>query len=588
MGVFNEIFTAIAMLLAGIAVFLLGVKFMSNGLDKGAGKAVKKVFVRMGDNRFANAAVGGGATAIIQSSTAVTVMTVGFVNTGVMTLLQATAVIMGANVGTTFTAFFAVMDGLPISPLFMMSGIVGIIFYLFGKRRKVKIAGEIIVGISLIFVGMHLMSRAFRGSDIVSNAFSRTFEVLAGTPVGPLLLTLVGAVFTALLQSSTAATSFAVLLAAQGILPLQASMFIILGANLGTALTAVLAGMGASTNAKRAGMVHLMYNIIGMVVFLPILWALQGQISSLLSVMAGGSRELAAAFFHLFYNIFLFAMLIGLTRPFAKMVTKMVKDKSGVANDGELKTAFIKTNMISPVPATDESFAIVKQAVLDETINIAKLAHENIAFAFRACLDYAKINKDKMVAVEQKINFSHKEIGQFLVKMNSSEGYMPKGEQRLAALHHVVSEIERMGDRAMDLGEVAIEMREQDIKLSEAAVLELEQLFETVSEMFAHCLEVFETRNFSGLEEVLDFRKEVGELKRALGFGHIERLNKGECSVEAGVHFYAMITALESIRNHLVNLAFSIKSTAGIQHEQFKQLTRENIKRRSAGKKVYW
>jgi len=593
---FLEIFTAVCMLLGGIGVFLLGIKFMSNGLDKGAGKSVKKVFVKIGDNRFANAGIGMGATAVIQSSTAVTVMTVGFANTGILTLVQAVAVIMGANVGTTFTAFLGIFGDLPVTPFFIMSGLLGVALFMFSKRPKLKLAGEIITGLALIFVGLFLINQGFRRSDIVMDAFRNVFEVLAATPVGPLLLTLVGAVFTAIIQSSTAATTIAVSMAAAGVLPLGAAIFIILGANIGTAVTAIIAGFGASTNAKRAGMAHLLYNIVGIIIFLPILWPLQNQTAWLLTAMATPMTAvlgmepyaLAAALFHLIYNIILFLILIWLVRPFAKLVSIMVREKPGEMASA-LRLHFIDDKtMLATVPASSDTFAAAKSAVLEETVNMAKLAHENLAAAFRGTIDFSKIDKVRMVNTEQKINFINKGIGQFIVKMGKVEGYMPEGEKRLNNLHHVISEIERMGDRAMDILEISADMKDQNIILSETAVNDLEHMFETLSEMFAHCLEVFETRNAQGLEEVLSFRKEVGEIKRNLGFGHISRLNKGECTVEAGVHFYAIITGLESIRNHLVNLAFSIRSTAGIQHEQLKQLSRERVKRRTAAKKIYW
>jgi len=575
------------MLLGGIAVFLLGIKLMSNGLEKGAGKSVKKMFAKIGDNRFANSGIGAGATATIQSSTAVTVMVVGFANAGVITLLQATAIIMGANVGTTFTAFFGAVANLPIAPVFMMSGIVGISMLMFSKKAKVRIAGEIITGLAVIFVGMHLMSGAFPRGGQLRNGFERVFGSLSGNPVGPLLLMLVGALFTATVQSSTAATSMAVVMAGEGVLPLEAGIFIILGANIGTCLTALIAAIGASSNAKRAALTHLVYNLIGAVIFLPIMWILRSQIVTFLTFLSVGRYDFASAFFHLFYNLILFTMLIGFTRPLTKLVIKMIPAKEGEVLLLEPQLYFIDEKAHVASGSDVAAISSAKDAIFKEITNMASLARENIDTSFRAALIPDNSDKRKVVSAEQKINFIYKGIGRHLIRL-SRERVFDEEEKIFNSLHHVISDIERIGDHAMSFLDEIEEMKDNKITFSESAVQDLEGMHKAVSEMFELSLDIFESRDEERLSEVLKLGKLIDEKKRALGFGHISRLNKDECNVEAGVHFYAIITSLERVKDHLTNIAFSIRSTAGAQLERLKQLSKANVKKRSAKKKVYW
>jgi len=630
MSNFIDVFTSLCLLLAGIAVFLLGIKYISNGLDKGAGKGIKKMFVRVGDNRFANAGIGAGATAITQSSTAVTVMVVGFANAGVITLVQATAMIMGANVGTTFTAFFAVIDALPISPVFMMSGIIGISMLMFSKKQKIKIAGEIIIGISLIFVGMHLMGRAFRGG-ILASAFESIFVTLSTNPLGPLLLVLIGAIFTAIIQSSTAATATAVLMAGTRIyeslyvyvygvgytltntfvgyvLPIDAAMFIIFGANIGTTLTAIIASIGTSTIAKRAALTHLMYNLFGLVIFLPILWVFRTQTADFLLRISnplistlpidGGVPALAAAFFHLFYNILLFLALIGFVKPFTIMISKMTPAKEGEQLE-DLRLHYIddkapiavKESGMSAAEAALEARTIVIETVHKEIHNMASLAHENFLTALNTTFVPDLAEKNKIISVEQQINFINKGIGKHLIKLSKMQMFTESNEKETKAfnsLHHIISDIERIGDQAMVILDETNEMVEHKIVFSASAIEELKEMSALVSQLYPLAMEIFESRDKSRLPEIADFSKQISEKKRELGFKHISRLNKGLCSVENGIHFYAIVASIDTIKDHLTNIAYSIKSPAGTQLERLKKQSKENVKQRAARKNVYW
>jgi len=656
-----DIFRSICMLLAGIAVFLLGIKLMSSGLQSGAGKGIKKLFARIGDNRFVGVGVGAGATATVQSSTAVTVMVVGFVNAGVMTLHQAAAIIMGANIGTTFTAFFGAMGNLPITPFFMATGIVGIFMYMFAKKDKVKLIGQIITGFAVLFVGINLMSGALRGNDVFTGFFENAFAVVANTPVGPLLLFLLGTLFTAMVQSSTATTVMIVTMVGEGIFPPQIALPVILGANLGTCLTALIASIGASANAKRAACIHLSTDIFGFVLFLPIIWIFGRPISDALIHISGGNNALAASFFHLFYNLIMISILIWLIKPLVKLVTKIIPGKGEESDEPRL--FFIDEKLLQPAasgggilkrgkrtkavitadaaesaqsvtdenstpeaiennpPETtpdsdvdneyiyyrygvknwtkkDEVFHL-DNSVLDErpptpieltmkeTLNMAQLAHTNIGTALKAVCETDVSQKNKITNTEQKINYINKGIGKYLVKLSADPKYEPD-KKLLTSLHHVISDIERIGDHAMDFLANATEMAEHKIKFSDAAIAELNEMLDKINEMFTKSLYAFEHREKERLPEIASLSKEVDEIKRKLGFAHISRLNNGECNMESGAHFYAVVTGLERIADHLSNIAFSIKSLAGQQLERLKQLSKEQAKKRAEKTTIYW
>ena len=606
-------FRSISLLLAGIAVFMLGIKLMSSGLQSGAGKSVKKTLARIGDNRFVGVGVGIGATTVTQSSTAVTVMVVGFVNAGVMTLAQAAAIIMGANVGTTLTAFMGALDGLPIASFFMLSGIFGIFMYMFSKRDRVRLIGQIITGFAVIFVGMHLMGRALRGDPVINDFFTRAFQSVAQNPVGPLLLFLLGMLLTAILQSSTATTVMIVSMASFGVgsspyyetiyplISLNAALPVILGANLGTCLTALIASIGASQNAKRAAFIHLSTDVFGFILFLPILWIFGGPIADILMVISGGNNGVAASFFHLFYNVIMISILIWLIKPLIRLVTKLIPAREGELS-GEPQLYFIDEKAVStpiqlpenadssdPLQSAAAASIFQREDVFKEVVNMAQLAHENLDASLKAVLagDVTPQEKNRIISTEQKINYINKGIGRHLVKF-SNDAVFVEDQKTFNSLHHVIFDIERIGDHAMNFLEEAEEMKKNKIVFSEFAAHDLEQMFSTISDMLHLSLEILETRDPEKLDDISKFRRQILESRRTFGFNHIDRLNKGECNVEAGLHFYAIMSGLERVKDHLTNIAYSVKTTKSAQHERFKKLSKERIKKRSKDKEVYW
>lgn len=571
-----DIFKSICLLLAGIGVFLLGMKLMSDGLASGASRGIKKTFARIGNNRFVGIGIGAGTTALIQSSSATTVMVVGFVNAGVMTLFQATAIIMGANMGTTVTAFLGVIADLPVASVFMALGFVSVFIYMFSNNKKLKCAGEIVTGLAIIFVGMHIMGSAFKGNAALTDSFTNIFVTLSENPIGPLLSVLIGAVFTGIVQSSSATTVMVVDLAARNIIPLEAAFFIVLGANIGTCVTALLASIGTTANAKRAAIIHLIFNLVGTLLFVPFIWVFKTQFAELFNSLGGGNAGLAVSFFHLFFNLITVLCLMFCIKFLVKLVMKIVPNRDEELQ--EPKLCFINENA-----DTFDTELVVK-----EIINMANLARENITTALNAMLAPDVSNKNKIINTEQRINYINKGISRYLVKFNKQGLTEDQKKNGINKIHPIVSDLERIGDHAMEFLHEASEMKDNKIKFSEAAIKELQGMFKKVDDMFEKTINVVGTRNLKSLPEINALENEIDEEKNTLASNHIARLNNGKCSVEGGTHFYAIITGLERIADDLLSIALGVKNPEGFQLEALRQQTESRAAERASKTAIYW
>lgn len=569
----KELIASIVMLLAGLGVLMIGMKMLSEGLERSAGTSMRKLFGKISNNRFAGIGVGAVATILVNSSAATTVMVIGFVNAGLMTLLQATSIIMGANVGTTLTGVIIALSGFDIGAYMALLAFIGVILTMFSKNDIVKKIGAAITGLGLMFVGLSFMSSALKNSEILTGALQNVFTKVDF----PLLLILIGIVCTALFQSSTAMTALVVTMAAPTvingvvgapIIPMESALFVILGTNIGTCVTAILASFGASTNAKRTAMIHLLFNAIGTVVFTTVIWIFREQVVWLFGKMSR-STQMQVALFHVFFNIITTALLVPFMKPLTKLATLLVRDKG---DDATPKMYYVDDRILQTPP-------IAVAQVLKEVSNMAQMAYENLDRGFTAIAENDLSEREKILQTEEKINFVNKGVARYLIKM-SSLNLSRSDEKLVGSLHHVISDIERIGDHAEDFLEEAVEMQENGITFSDDALDELRNMYAKVRYMFERSVYVFENRDQTGLREISTLEAEVDTLKKLLGYNHIARLNSGNCSVECGVYFNTVITALERVADHLTNIAFSIKSPSGSQIEAMEKIAREQAKKR--------
>ncbi len=553
------------MLLAGLGVLMTGMKMLSEGLERSAGSSMRKLFGKISNNRFASIGVGAVATVLVNSSAATTVMVIGFVNAGLMSLVQATAIIMGANIGTTLTGVIIALSGFSLSAYMAILAFIGVLINMISKNDTVKKVGSAITGLGLMFVGLSFMSEAFKAQKIASALESVFLKVDF-----PLVLILIGIVCTALFQSSAAMTAIVVTMSGAGIIPLSSALFVILGTNIGTCVTAIIASFGTNTNAKRTAMIHLLFNLIGTFIFTVFIWIFRDGAVWLLRKMSD-NPQMQVALFHVIFNILTTALLVPFIKPLTRLATLLVRDKG---DDSTPKMYYIDDRILHTPP-------IAVAQVLKEVSNMAVLAKENLDRGFNAIVNASVAEREKILQTEEKINFVNKGVARYLIKMSSLS--LPRSDEKLVgSLHHVIGDVERIGDHAENFLEEAQEMQENGITFSDDAMDELNNMYQKVRYMFERSLYVFENRDETALAEISELESEVDMLKRVLGNNHIMRLNSGNCSVECGTHFYAIISALERVADHLTNVAFSIKSPSGSQIEAMEKIAKEQAKRHHA------
>ncbi len=545
---------------------MFGMKFMSDGLERSAGKGMRRLLGRITNNRFAGVGIGAAVTGIIQSSAATTVMVMGFVNAGLMTLAQATAIIMGANIGTTVTGFLVSLSavGSTFTAVLGIFVFVGAFMVLFLKKEKYKRIGSILGGLGMIFIGLELMSGAF-GQGSLSDAMIDVFTSINF----PLLLILVGFAFTALIQSSSAVTGILVTMIGASALPLDCAMFIVLGTNIGSCVTALIAAIGADTNAKRVAVIHLTDNIVGTIIFTAVIWPLSDKVVALFQTCFP-QPQLQVAMFHFFFNLITTAILL----PFIKLIVRfaefVVRDKRG-SKDEAPHMYYIDDRFLQTPP-------IAVAQVKREVDHMGEMAKSNLKRAMTAVLTSDLGEREAVLKDEERINYINKGVAKYLIKL-SSQSLSRTDEKFVGSLFHVINDMERIADYAKNFFDDISEMVENDCAFTQQALDELEDMYAKVMAMFDSAMYIFANNAVGKLNELAEREREIDMTKRLLGNNHIARLNAGGCSVEGGTHFYSMISALERIADHLTNIAFSIKSPSGSQREAMEKIAEEQRRR---------
>lgn len=543
-------------LLAGVGVFIVGMNFLSDALEKSAGSEMKRLLGKISNNRFSGVGIGAGVTAIIQSSSATSVMVIGLVNAGVMTLMQATPIIMGANIGTTVTGLLVALKNDYFNMLMYLLAFSGVMMG-FVKQEKVKIAGNLCCGLGLIFVGLNVMSseQAF-GNPIVERVFINIFGVVDF----PLLLILIGAVFTALLQSSSAATGIVITMVGSKVLPLDLALFIVLGANIGTCVTALLASVGANANSKRVALIHFTFNIIGTILFTVVIWVFRDPVISALTAMFPGedamSLQMRISVFHVIFNVTTTIILLPFVKQLVKYSCFVIKDKT---EKETLALKFVDDRLLS-MPT------VAMMQVKKEIDYMIGLAQDNMRMAFDA-IETASVENGKTIHKnEEIIDFTNCELTKFLIKL--SVNVEQSDETVIGSSFHVLNDVERIGDHAENFFEIAAEMHKNKILFSEKAQGEIKEMFDKILEMFDISKDAFENFNKARLSTLSELENDVDALKRDLTTKHFARLAEGSCRVEVSPYYSSAISGLERVADHLVNVGYSIVNPVGSQREE--------------------
>ena len=551
-GEIMQLIQSLIWLLAGVGVFIVGMNFMGDALEKSAGSGMKRLLERISNNRFSGVGIGAGVTAIIQSSSATSVMVIGLVNAGVMTLMQATPIIMGANIGTTITGVLVALKNDYFNMAMYLLAFAGVMMGFF-KNQKIKIAGSLCCGLGLIFVGLEVMSseQAF-GNPLVENMFTEIFKMIDF----PLLLILVGVVFTALIQSSSASTGVVITMVGAGVLPLDLALFIVLGANIGTCVTALLASVGANANSKRVALIHFTFNVIGTVLFTAIIWIFrEPMVNFLVSLFPGNdpmSLQMRVSIFHVIFNGTTTCLLLPFVKQLVQYSCWVIKDRK---QEGTVHSLKYVDDRLLTLP-----FAALMQ-VKKEINYMLSLVEENIRYSLASIDGNPTVNAEKISENEDTIDFINSNLTQFLIKLSACVD--ERDEQKIGAYFHVLNDLERIGDHAENFHEIGREMLDKKLTFSDTALSDIKQMYGVAIAMIAIAKDAFDTESSDRLPALTDLENQTDEMKRAFSAKHFSRLSEGHCSLEVSPYYTSTITGLERVADHIVNVGYSVCNPVG-------------------------
>ncbi len=536
-----DIVKAVLVTLGGLGVFLFGMKILGDYLQNAAGDRIKNMLGKVGNNRFAAVGIGTAVTAVIQSSSATTVMVVGFVNAGIMTLFQATGIIMGANIGTTITAQIVALSVLPVTEFFVM--LTGIGFFLtMISKPKVKTAGMIIAGFGMIFSGLYIMSAAMNTvseMEQIRNLFAAADD--------PFLLFFIGLAITGIVQSSSATTGILITMAGSGLVTLRAALFATLGINIGTCVTALLAGIGANANAKRASVIHLLFNCFGSLVFF------------ILCYFAPVDKWLAAAFpeietqiamFHTFFNVITTLVLVWFIKPLVKLATLMVPERK-------------KKSEVSPLKFADErllsSPAVALGQVRRELMRMLDEAYANLTLSLQAITEVDLTRQGEFDSRDRGIMDSKSALVKYLILLSDTEPGV-EAETEIATYHKTISDIDRIADLSQNVMEFTLALKENSARISDTGRAELEEMRAALDALKAGVEEEFERKDISLAGEIEALEQKVDEMYLKMEEGHLARMRSGECTAFTATIYIPLINNLERIGDHLFNIFRGMKS----------------------------
>ena len=529
----------------GLGLFLFGIRTMGDGLENAAGAKLKRMLEVLTGNRFLAVLVGFVVTAIIQSSTATTVMVVGFVNAGMMSLAQAVGVIMGANIGTTVTSLLIALN---FSSVAAAAVLVGVILMLASKKTVVKNLGAIFTGFGLLFLGIDMMSDSMAPLR-ESAGFMNFIVTVSESPLRPLFGIILGIVMTAVLQSSSASVGVLQTLAMQGLVPLKFSVFVLFGQNIGTCLTALFSTVGAKKNSKRAAVIHLLFNLIGTGIFI-LIALLTPYVEWIEKLSPDPMAQIAIS--HIVFNIVSTVIMFPFANVLVKLSCLLVPGKDD--SESEMHCKFIDDRLLNTPP-----FAVMQ--VSKEVARMAKLARENFETSAHALINRSDKDLDKVMENEEIINYLNHHITSYLVKLNALD-ITDSDSDYIARVFHAINDIERVGDHAINLAEAAQHNIGEGFKFSDPAREELNQLCGSVVTLLERSMAAFDNQSLSDNEakELSDLEEHIDDLTLECQDSHIFRLNRKECNTKAGMLYLNTITDFERVGDHAINIAFLARS----------------------------
>ena len=536
--------TDVLSLLGGLALFLYGMQTMSTGLEAAAGNKMKSILEKLTSNRIKGVLVGAVITAVIQSSSATTVMVVGFVNSGLMTLKQAVWIIMGANIGTTITGQLIALDIGAVAPLFAIGGVAVMMFV---KNEKVHHISSIVAGLGILFIGMDMMGAAMEPLQE-----SETFLNLMTQFSNPLIGILVGAVFTAIIQSSSASVGILQALAATGMVPLSSAVYVLFGQNIGTCITAVLASIGMKVNAKRTTIIHLMFNIIGTIIFTII--CMVTPYVGLIEAITPGDPVAQIANAHTIFNIATTLLLLPFGAQMAEIAERILPD-SKKEDDEDLRLKYIRP--------FESSYAIGHSAVAvsqvrDEVQRMQGMVVKNISDAFDTLIQFDEKSREKIMEREEYIDYLNKGISEYVVSLMASEMSMDDS-RKINGYYAIISNLERIGDHAVNIVEYADDMKKWDLKFSDNVFEELREMKKQCIASLDNVKDVNSDNVGTVLQRAVELEQKTDDMRDKYFKKQMQRLKKGKCKPQSGIVFSEILTDFERMGDHVLNIAQEYK-----------------------------
>ncbi len=545
-------------MLAGIGIFLVACSTMSSNLEAVSSSKLRALFRKVSGNKMIGVGIGAVTTAAIQSSGATTVMIIGFVNAGIMTLTQAATVIYGANIGTTITGQIVALgmtgsNRLSTTVIFSAFAGIGALISLFGSKDQIKRWGGIFSGFGMLFVGLSIMSSSmetFSGLDSVKLFLARIDSAI--------VLVFVGAIFTAVIQSSSVMTSIAITMVVTGLITLDQGIYLTMGSNIGSCVVAMIAGLGSGKNAKRTALIHLLFNVGGVIVFL--------IIGFLLSLVSGGSvdfgiiferlfpqvPQIQLAMFHTVFNTVTVLIFLPLTGTLVKAVSKMIPDtkEAGAAED-EFRLYYVDRNMLKTPP-------IAVDQLKKEIINMADIAMRNYIYSLEAIchLDFSK--QEQFDKNEKELDYINKELVKFVVEL-SQLPLSEKDHKYVSTTFHTISDLERIGDYAENIMEYADTLKSENEGFSESAISEVAYMREHIEKLFDRVITAYTMKDKEALDEAYRVEDEVDRITSRMEENHIIRLNKGICTALVGSQYMSLASNSERIADHFINMGKMVR-----------------------------
>ena len=563
-----EIVMNLLMMLGGVAVFMFGMKQMSSGLERSAGAGIRNLFKKFNRSGMLNYGIGIGATILVQSSSASSIMTVGLAHADIVTVKQGSGFILGAKVGTTLTAFIFALSGVSkgsfnISAVFASLAFVGVMIVFTSRNETLNRIAPFLIGFGMLFIGMEVMQTAIGGPDsLLSMELSKIFkyEIMHN----PILLVLIATLFTAIIQASAAATGVFIAFLTTGIIhDLDQSFFLVMGANIGTCIDAVMASIGANAKGKRIALFHVLSSVIGAAVFTVILVIFKLPIVGFFERIFPGQPQFSLATYNLIYNTLYTLALLVFIDPLVDLVTRMVKDKQDELEELlYIDERFLKTPAVA-----------IEQALM-ELYDMALLAKENIDRSFASLIKEDMTSRKTIDDVEHRIDFLTNKLTNFFIKI-SSVTKTPDDEKLIAGLHHVTNDIERLGDYALLIARETSYMKKYDVKFLDQTKAELELIFNKISELFDMGFDAFSMQRTDNFERISELHQEIRDLIKSTRDEHVTRLSSGMYPVEVSKSIYSVLFSLQRIADHIVNIAFSIRSTTGSKKEALQAIESE-------------